>query len=246
MKKILSLVLTLMLLGASAAAENLYEKEIQFAEFTFGMTFEQVRSQVWVDSIEFRRNPKPTRLVGDALSEVYSIVYDELSVAAQFSARLQERDVAGHRAQVHMYFTYPDSARNDSQAVFYAGTYMFYENGKSTFEDLKAKLSTIYGTPWMETNDAEAIWGPMPWDGEEGQEWRQNEWNQMKERYQPIQYVVWKSSANGAMLVLKSMRMFGDTDVAEVDYLWPEADKYFDAMMQDSGSGAGSGSLEGL
>jgi len=229
-----------MLLSSGALAENLYAADIQFAEFTFGMNFGAVRAQSWVETVDFSKYVRPTRLIGDALSEVYTIAAEELSGAAHFSARLPEREVAGHCGQVHMYFTYPGNSREMDEAVFYAGSYMFYENALNVFDDLKTKLASLYGTPWMEATDADEIWGPLPF----ADEWLGNEWNQLKERYQPTNYVVWKSSANGAMLVLKSMRMYGDMDVTEVCYLWPEADQYFDAMVKDAG--VGDNNVQGL
>ncbi len=44
MKKILAVLLSLMLLGAVACAD--YDNDIQFAEFTFGSTFTEVRQLI--------------------------------------------------------------------------------------------------------------------------------------------------------------------------------------------------------
>jgi len=77
-----------MLLSSGALAENLYAADIQFAEFTFGMNFGAVRAQSWVETVDFSKYVRPTRLIGDALSEVYTIAAEELSGAAHFSARL--------------------------------------------------------------------------------------------------------------------------------------------------------------
>lgn len=245
MKKLLALVLSLMLLcSASAAmAENLTDKSISFAEFTFGQSLEQVRATTWVEQIFFSKRIKPTRILADVCRDFDGILYDDLGDATYLSIRLPEREIAGHRGSVEMYFTYPDASRADNDAIFYAGIYQFYDQAEGTFNDLKTKLTTLYGTPWAEDTNAADIFGAFEFDEE--QQWRRDEWNNHQSRMQGTQYVVWKSSANGGMMVLKFFNENGDWARAELCYLWPEADQYFEAMEQSSG-GASVNDMQGL
>ncbi len=244
MKKLLALILSVVLLCSvsTAMAENLTDKPINFAEFTFGQTLGQVRATIWVESISFFKRIKPTRILSDICRDFDGILYDELGDSAYISVRLPEREIAGHRGSVEMYFTYPSTSRADNDAVLYAGVYNFFEHADSTFNDLKTKLTTLYGAPWAEGSNAADIFGAFTFD--EDQQWRRDEWSNLTARMQDAQYVVWKSSANGGMMVLKYYNENGDWARAELCYLWPEADQYFDAMDQSSGSSAND--MQGL
>ena len=232
MKKVLSLVLALMLLlgMVPAVAENLYKNEIQFADFTFGMTFAQVREMEWVGKIEFSRKPLPSRIVIDAAYERVGMLYEDLPNAGHFFAEIESRKVAGHEVNVRMYFVYPDEARVDENAIFYAGYYEFWNgDGDAIFNELETKLGKLYGEPYAKGSDAEALFGSIVLEGDDN-EWRYEEWKNGVEDYMPVNYVVWKSAANGAMLVLRNCTKYGDRRRAEIVYVWPEADQYFDAM----------------
>ena len=76
MKRIAALVLVvaLMLPCAVSLAENLCEKEIHFAEFQFGMRYEDVRAQEWVNSIEYRRHILPNFLQKSALFRQFEYI----------------------------------------------------------------------------------------------------------------------------------------------------------------------------
>lgn len=247
MKRIAALVLVvaLMLPCAVSLAENLCEKEIHFAEFQFGMRYEDVRAQEWVNSIEYRRHILPTRVLCDTANEIASILYNEMGDTGHFAASLEERDVAGHRASVKMYFTYKDSGRSDGDAILYAGLYEFYEgDGAANFRDLKSKLSKVYGEPYAEGEDAAALWGALELG--DNSEHRLQEWNDYTQRTKPNQYVVWKSAANGVMVVLRNYLRYGDFLMTDICYVWPEADQYFDAMYQSDAGGASANDLNGL
>lgn len=245
MKKFVALLLCLVLLcSASALAENLTDKPINFAEFTFGQTLQQVRSSVWVESLSFSKRILPTRMIGDINRDWSGILYEDTSDTVRISARLPEREIAGHRGSVELHFTFPGASRADNDAVLYAGIYSFYENAAGTFEDLKTKLTKLYGEPWKLATSSDEIWGPMEFS--ENDEWRKNEWTNARQRMQNTQYVVWKSSANGGMMVLKYFNEEGSWERSELCYLWPEADQYLDAMYQQNAGGASANDMQGL
>jgi len=246
MKKLLSILMVLILLccASVAIAENLYSQEIQFAEFKFGDTYDQIRSKVWVRSAEYSQRIMPTRVIADAANEISGILFHEMGAAGHFYVNLNDRQVAGHNeAQTRLYFTYKDDGRTDGEAILYAGVYTFFNNEKAVYDDLKTKLTRVYGTPWATGEDAEDIWGPLDY-GEEG-EGHRNEWKEYTQRTKPNEYTVWRSSVNNVEVVLKFFMKY-DLPSVEIDYLWKDADQYFTAMYQNGSSSAAPDDLQGL
>ncbi len=244
MRKVLALILCLLMLPlALCRAEGaLYDGDIQFAGLSYGATFGEVRASNYVRSIEFNRYPRPTRMIGDSAGR-YVNMYGEYPDPQGFSARMEGRQVAGHQAEVEAYFTYQTEngpVTEDNRAILYAGAYIFYEEeGQRVFDDLRGKLTSLYGEPFAEGTSLDC-WGEL--ETPEDKEWAKNDYAEAMDRTHGT-YVMWQS-VSGAQVVLKLSAPYGDMFYAEVDYLFPQADEAILSASQESA--AASGSTDGL
>ena len=209
MKRFLSVLLcmTLMLTsvtGFASGAET--NKPIAFANFDFGKTFNEIRRENPFRSIDFKYGRYSARFLADALervSEEESML--NMGVAFCFAADLKGEDnVAGHTANRTLWFVYPNQdgvlVQNEGEAIFYAGEYSFFTNDQEQFDDLKEKLKLVYGEPFYEGAEIKNALGDLP-----NKAAISNWYSQDIFKYSAT-HVVWKSSANGAMVVLKRCR----------------------------------------
>ena len=241
MKRIFAALLAaVLLLGAACAlAEGtMTDKPINFAEFTFGDTFGSIRKQLQIDSIWFEYYPVSPRMLADANSYVVSWFNDESSEAVGFRAALRElRNVAGHETQTELHFVYPESGSADNDAVFYAGSYSFYDwDGRvsKVWYDLNEKLKKLYGEPFYEGNKVSDALGALPLDES------QMETYEEEETASSPSYTIWKSSANGGMVVLKYYTQY-DSQYLKLIYVDENAEALFACENADT-----SDSMQGL
>lgn len=249
MKKLLAILLTaaLLLLSVPAWAEgNTTDKPITFAEFNFGDTFNTIRNGQYLRNINFQRGLYSPRVLADAIPYVGDWCRVSDTLPACFTAEPDGgRAVAGHNCMVSLWFAYPvengASVIDENAATFYAGEYNFFDdNGAATFDDLKQKLSQLYGAPYMQGNNLDAVLGELALP-DEGMK---NSYQEQNQRCQP-NYVVWKSSANNAVLVLKSYTEDGSSEFTKLNYISLDAADIF-AQIETSGGNSGGDSMEGL
>ncbi len=244
MKKIgaLLLTLTVLLMSTAAFAEGpLYDKPIQFAEFNFGDTFQNVRNSQFIRNIEFKRAPFSPRFLAEAISYVAEWTNTRGQTALCFSASLESsREVAGHNCGVQLWFSYPSAGAAESEATLYAGEYEFWEDDvQACFEDLQQKLTKLYGEPYAQCNELNSVFGELSISEDV-----RNMYDEECARYNP-EYVVWKSSANNTAVVLKKYMENGDWMRLKLQYLWLDAQEQFDSFVPNDG-GAAADDFAGL
>lgn len=246
MKKLLAILLatTMLLMSVPAFAEgNTTDRAITFLNYNYGDTFSNIRSGERIYSLYFKTDmlsPRNLAEVSTKLAE-WSQVSDTQPVC--FAANISGREVAGYWCNLSLFFVYPvengTPVINEAEATFYAGEYEF-QDGDATaiFDDLKQKLTQLYGEPHTVGNSLDGVFGEasIPED-------RQQEYDEIVKSYDPS-YVVWVSSANNAVLVLK---LYNDYDFkrTRLDYISLDAVEIFAQIEVDNADSA-SNSLEGL
>ena len=247
MKKLLAILLatTMLLMAIPVLAEgNTTDKAISFMDFNYGDTFNSIRSSERIFSIRFRTEMMSPRNLADVNDRVgeWSQVSDFLPVC--FSASLSTREVAGHECNPNLYFVYPvengSPVLNEGEATFYAGEYEFQGGDtRETFDDLTQKLTELYGEPHTVGKSLDGVLGEsgIPED-------RRQEYAEQVERFDPS-YVVWVSSSNNAVLVLKHYKDGGDFSRTKLDYISLDAAEIFARIETDQG-GSVSNSVDGL
>lgn len=206
MKRFLSVLLCLALMlpsvtGFASGAET--SKPITFAGIDFGKTFAEIRSENPIATIDFKYGRYSARFLADALERVSEEAsMRNMGMSFCFTARLKEGSkVAGHDAGLTLWFVYPQQdgvlVQNEGDAVFYAGEYNFFSNEQEQYDDLKEKLKLVYGEPFFEGAELKVALGDLP-----NKVAIQNWYSQDIFKYS-VNHVVWKSSANNAMVVLK-------------------------------------------
>lgn len=247
MKKLLAILLamTMLLMAVPAFAEgNTTDKAITFLNFNFGDTFNNIRSSERIYSIRFKTEMLSPRNLAEAFLRVaeWSQVSDTMPVC--FDASISGRNVAGYWCNPSLFFVYPvengSPVINEADATFYAGVYEFQENdAKAVFDDLKQKLTSLYGEPHTVGNSIDGVFGEASIP-----ENRQQEYAEQLEHYDPS-YVVWVSTANNAVLVLKHYNEGSDFSRTKLDYISLDAVDIFAQIETDNG-GSNSNDLEGL
>ena len=247
MKKLLAILLatTMLLTAVPVLAEgNTTDKAITFLDFNYGDTFNSIRSSERIYGIRFKTEMMSPRNFADAIERVgeWSQVSDFLPVC--FGASLSTREVAGHECNPSLYFVYPvengSPVMNEGEATFYAGEYEFQGgDAKVTFDDLTQKLTQVYGEPHTVGNSVDGVLGEAKIPQDRQQEYAE----QMK--YLDPSYVVWVSTANNAVLVLKHYQEGNDFSRTKLDYISLDAAEIF-AQIEHAGLDSGSNSVEGL
>ena len=228
MKKMLTLWAALMMVFASvcgALAET--DSEITISDHNFGETLQKtLDAGVVIQSLQFYSQPQTSRFVADPVAEQMIWYVSSENAPLTFSARLGQtgfKQVAGHDASTTLYFYYPtlEDAKemNLKNAVFYAEKNEFFDNGAETFEDLKTRLSSLYGDPVLaETGDE--IWGELQMT--EYQEYGEL-LKQLRDNIK-TSFAVWNSAENNASIVLVLYSQNG-WEYVELDYLDNSADE---------------------
>ena len=261
MKKGFALVLAavLLLLACSALAEGpMTDKEIKFGSFTLGTsTFADLKASASISSINYWYNTAfTTRAVADARNDIPRNInrYDGRAATA-INVSLQQYEpvkVAGYDNVFQtFFFHFPiengSYSQDDSKAVLMVGEYSFNTwnmDANTIFEDLKGKLTKTYGEPWLDTKDADEIWGELVIP--DNMSWYLEDESYKVEKYDPT-YVVWKSSANGAMLVLrKSTTPWNEQYSVEIFYMDSSRDAEYIALSGTPGQPGVSDSTDGL
>ena len=262
MKKLIALCLTavMLLMTCAALAEGpLTEKPINFGKYTLGqLTLQELKENALIDEIDYVRGYLPiSRVFGDVRSFFASAYSLYEPIATHLVVDLYENDpakVAGYdNFTQDFYFLFPlengHFVNDDDRAVLFAGYYQFYTwdmDANAVFEDLKGKLTSTYGEPWMETKTADDIWGPL--EATEDIKYYLESEDYAESRYDPS-YVVWKSSANGCMAILRLEKSSWDDDYSvSIVYVDPSMDETFAAMLNTPSEIGGSvtNSTEGL
>ena len=247
MKKLLAILLamTMLLMTVPVLAEgNTTDKAITFMNFNYGDTFNNIRSDERIYNIRFKIEMLSPRNFAEAFDSLafWSKVDETLPVC--FAADIGSRDVAGHECSPSLYFVYPvengSLVMNEGEATFYAGEYEFQGgDAKATFDDLTQKLTALYGEPHTVGKSLDGVLGEsgIPED-------RRQEYAEQVERFDPS-YVVWVSSSNNAVLVLKHYKDGGDFSRTKLDYISLDAAEIFARIETDQG-GSVSNSVDGL
>ena len=243
MKKYLSMLLILaMLLPCTLAAADgaMTDKAVNFAEFTFGDTFGNIRKNVKIGSLDFKYGAYTSRCLADAIDNLPDYSSRNENIAPCFKLREEGmRKVAGHDAGAYLWFAYSGNELTDeNNAVFYAGEYEFQTNGDpiGVFADLKAKLTQLYGEPFyagINISDAMGEAGVADID----------RYNSNIEEMQP-EFAVWKSSVNNTVVVLKNYVQYGDWAQVKLTYISTLADAVL--SQYSSPMESGDSSLQGL
>lgn len=126
----------------------------------------------------------------------------EISVFPYFLVRSSTTNIAGHNGNPTFVFMYdtPEAAAEKklSAGKLVAGKYEFMEdNMKSLYEDLKSKLTSLYGAPFADTTNSDEIWGPVDLPEVEADMIKS-----MKKQFEKSKYTVWKNTANDRMIIL--------------------------------------------
>lgn len=244
MKRALALMLALILMlpCALAAADGaMTDKAINFAEFSFGDTFGNIRNNVKIGSLDFKYGVYTSRCIADAIDTLPDYVQHNRDLAPCFRVRFDgDRKVASYDATPYMWFAYPtDHYTADNDAVFYAGEYefqLFDKDPVDIFNDLKEKLTTLYGEPFYAGNDISVPMGVFEVEDI-------NRYTEDTQNMQP-EYAVWKSSANNTVVVLKKYTQYGNWNQVRLAYISDVADATFAQVPVEVESI--SDSLEGL
>lgn len=216
MKKVFAFLLAVIMLLSICSAMADTDKPIQFSGHTFGETLEQSTQGARITSIQFYTIPLTTRFLADIVSlELSGMLYPQQEISLVYQANLEQSgptEVAGHQANASLYFYYPsaeDSAdMNLKSGVFYAGAYEFQEDPTGVFNDLKSKLISVYGDPVSVSESGEEIWGKLTFGDNVSSDQVSMMLNETKNRFQ-TSFVVWKSSVNGATVVLEKCNQSG-------------------------------------
>ena len=255
-RKIVALLLAAILVLSCTAALADTEKEIQFSGHTFGETLADFAKSSRIGWISFQdgRQPLVTRRIADPFFNWFTwMVYNQDSPVS-YCINVQpdnSQEVAGHQASTNLKFYFPtaeDAAAYDlSKAIFYAGTYEFYDgDAASNFEDLKKKLTSVYGEPTAESSNTDDLWGEMHYSSNYSEQDIQNNLEEARKNYDPLNMVLWQSSANGAQIVLVYYAQDnGNWSSARLHYLDPKADEIIEGLYGSAGPVAND-SVDGL
>lgn len=259
MKKIFALLLILTMIPCIAIAEdeNLYEGDISFMGFSFGATLADVKAKI-------EENTKHDWGFGLGYTEMYAVFTRNLVDLMTFDVKNgwggredngnkytvcqpiwsgDEYNVAGYGIkQFEMYFAYPNDGdqvlRDVNASVFYAGRYTFDSNnypvGNAMFGDLREKLISVYGTPYLESETLDALFGEPDltfWKGIYGDSLTVEEYNRIRIEDNGVQtnYAVWKSATNGGIIVLEHNQLYVEN--IRLTYLWTEGDELLNASI---------------
>ncbi len=247
-KRVISLLAAAMLLLVCAGpvwADT--DKDIQFTGFVFGETFAEASQEIWINSVEFERKPRTARATADPVySDARNRLYDDSQVGYCFRCSIDGQDTAGHYAGRALYFHFatPEAAnaREIDTAVLYGGVYEFYDdNKKAVFDDLKQKLTSVYGSPSAEFTAPEEFWGkPAHREGMEDEE-AERIYQEELERYKEISFVVWQQSGADKQLVLVYFCNQDNWENTRLYYLDTSADALIMQMYpHQSGQGGAS------
>lgn len=247
MKKLLAILLAtaMLLMAVSAFAEgNTTDKAITFMNFHYGDTFSTIRSSEYIRLVFFKTEMLSPRNLADVTGRLaeWDQVSDTLPVC--FSASLSTCTVAGHSCNPSLYFVYPvengSSVLDEGKAVFYAGEYEFQDgDAKEMFDDLAKKLTRLYGEPHTAGKSLDGVFGEA-----DIAENNQQEYASQVERYDPS-YIVWVSSANNAVLVLKYYKEGSSFSRTKLDYISLDAAEIF-AQIETNDGGSDANAMEGL
>jgi hypothetical protein len=255
-RKIVALLLAAILVLSCAAALADTDKEIQFSGHTFGETLADFAKSSRIGWISFQdgRQPLVTRRIADPFFSWFTwMVYNQDSPVS-YCINVQpdnSQEVAGHQASANMKFYFPTAedaaAYNLTNAVFYAGTYEFYDgDAANTFEDLKKKLTSVYGEPTAESSNPDDLWGKLPFRSDINEQDAQRSLEEAMNNYNPMNLVLWQSSANGAQVVLVNyMEGGGSWSRTMLHYLDPKADEIIEGLYGSAGPVAND-SVDGL
>ena len=257
MKKLLAFLLVLTLVCCACAALADTDKEIQFSGHTFGETLEQAMTTAELRYITLSYAPYTGRIIADPFCNWFGqMIYgrgNAVTIQNEWEV-YSSNAVAGHEAYADLYFYYSTAedaaALNLKSAIFYAGSYGFYdnENSEAIYADLKTKLTTLYGEPFAEGENGDVIFGG-PITTADGREETLNDLLQSaNENFSSVTMTAWKSSVNNAMVVLAYYNQ-NDWKNTRLHYIDLGADEKILAVFQpETGNpdGAGADDMGGL
>ncbi len=254
-KRVVSMLAAAMLLLVCAVpvwADT--DKEIQFNGHTFGETFSDAARKTWINTVEFERKPKTARGIGDpAYSDSLWGLYSA-DFQACFFSRVDGQKVAGHDAEVVLHFCFPTSeaaaAYDVQNAVFYGGEYEFHVSNKAVFDDLKQKLSTVYGGPSAEFTNPMDFWGKPAHREDLSDEEAERIYQENLEKYNELFFVVWQQSGTDKLLILVYSYNQDNFERTRLYYFDSSADALIEQLFQQGqgqgAEGVNSNDLSGL
>ena len=221
MKKTLAFVLIIMFIGSVAVAD--YDKDIQFYGYEFGTTFGEISQKEQISYMYWDYMIKPSfETANRVLDDWYNRPVTRFPQSFKAICNSSQITVAGHDAEITMYFTYPISngklVLDLSSAALYAGLYSFQmwdENSAPTFDEMLRKLTSIYGEPSLQTQNLEEVWTVT------------NSYVSIAELFSDTEFniAVWQSSTNGVKIILNEYIRWGDDRNLEISYLYPAYDE---------------------
>ena len=215
MKKVFALLLVFLFLGAIAIAD--YDKDIQFAGFAFGTTFDEIQKIEPLEYMSWEYSIRPSYEIANSFGR------SSTNFAHSFDVELGVgRYAGGFEASAILYFNFPISEGRVIQdlgsATLYGGAYkfeMWKTDNPPTFDGLLSKLIGVYGEPSLQTENPEEVW-------ELSDDMDLDDW------YPDAVYniAVWQSSANGVKVILYEYNTWGyDRSNIEIYYLCPAYDE---------------------
>lgn len=242
-KRVISMLAAIMLLLVCAVpvwADT--DKEIQFTGHTFGESFLEAMQNGWINTIEFQHTPKASRdIVDPTYREVSWGLYSDSQVPYCFFSRADSQEVAGHYAGIVLRFYFPTeeavSSLDLQKAIFYGGEYEFYEEDqKGIFDDLKQKLTSVYGDPSAEFTNPEEYWGkPTSLQKNVSEEDFNRNYQERIKSYAELSFVVWRQSGTDRQIILSYSRNQDGGDRTCLYYLDASADDTILQLYQQAG-----------
>ena len=163
--------------------------------------------------------------------------------------------MAGHDAGTTLHFYFPTKEAADAcdiqNAVLYGGGYEFYDDNRTAvFDDLKKKLTIVYGDPAAEFTDPKEFWGkPAHREGMSDED-AERIYQETLERCSELSFAVWQQSGTDKQVVLVCFQeRDGGWGRTYLYYFDTSADALIEQMYQQLGQGAEgaySNSLDGL
>lgn len=254
-KRFICALLTVLLLVCAVPALADQEKEIEFSGHTFGETFSEAAKKSKISTIEFMERQKTSRVIADPVCyDARWELYQASDVAGCFFSRtFFSEKVAGHDVGTVLRFYFPTkeaaAAYDVQQAIFYCGEYEFYdENKKGTFDELKQKLASIYGSPVAEFTDPEQFWGKPTHQPGLSDEDANRIYREKLSGFDTVMGVVWQNAGSDRQIILTySKNSPDDWGKVSLYYLDTSADALIEQMYTQEGTPVASdGSLNGL
>ena len=180
-------------------------KPLTFGGYNYGDTYKNIRANTRLFCIDFFYGRHDMRVVADPLDDFAERAgwsWSKTTPSCFFVRPSFADQFLKHDVETEIWFVYPWEngvyTCDEDEGIFYAGVYEFHiwDNVAKMKEDLTEKLLILYGEPYYTGENLDNVFGKMPLDRD-----ILRSYNDEKDEFKP-EYMVWKSSANGAYAVL--------------------------------------------